>query len=97
MAREANRELLEVPPSFSTKETAAVLRVVSAQLGSPQEQTRLDALHWVHTLLRRDQRLVRVCAGLPANASNAYLSFLAVYPVACCAPCPVSPAQSSPI
>ena len=60
VAREANKELLEVPQAFSTKETAAVLRVVSAQLGSPQEQTRLDALHWVHTLLRRDQRLVRL-------------------------------------
>ena len=62
-----------MPPSFSTKETAAVLRVVSAQLGSPQEQTRLDALHWVHTLLRRDQRLVSPC-GCTARTLLARLS-----------------------
>ena len=53
-----------MPPAFGTQEMAAVLRVVSAQLGSPQEQTRLDALHWVHTLLRRDQRMVSLaCCG----------------------------------
>ena len=59
-----------MPQAFSTKETAAVLRVVSAQLGSPQEQTRLDALHWVHTLLRRDQRLVRLLL-LPVSLCGA--------------------------
>ena len=60
VARAANRELLELPGSWQSRDTEAALAVVSNELGSEQEQTRLDALHWVNALLDRDRKAVRV-------------------------------------
>ena len=61
VARAANKQLLELPSSWQSKDTEAVLAVVSDELGSEQEQTRLDALHWVNALLARDRAAVRPC------------------------------------
>ena len=58
VARAANRQLLELPSSWQSRDTEAVLAVVSNELGSEQEQTRLDALHWVHVLLGQDRTAV---------------------------------------
>lgn len=59
VARAANRQLLELPASWQPQDTEAALAVVSSELGSEQEQTRLDALHWVNVLLARDRATVR--------------------------------------
>ncbi|MCJ1422135.1 hypothetical protein MMC29_000014 [Sticta canariensis] len=58
VAREANRQLLELPAAWQSEDTEAALAVVSNELGSEQEQTRLDALHWVNVLLGRDRTTV---------------------------------------
>ena len=64
MARAANTQLLDVPHSWQPTDTEEVLAVVSSELGSEQERTRLDALHWVNALLAQDRATVsqrRLC------------------------------------
>ena len=58
VARAANRQLLDLPSTWQSRDTEAALAVVSNELGSEQEQTRLDALHWVNVLLARDRAAV---------------------------------------
>ncbi|KAK9805928.1 hypothetical protein WJX73_005859 [Symbiochloris irregularis] len=58
VARATNRQLLDLPASWQERDTEAVLAVVSDELGSEQEQTRLDALHWINALLAQDRTTV---------------------------------------
>ena len=52
VALQTNTELLQLPDSFEASDSAAILAQVSADLNSPAETTRLEALHWVsHRLL----------------------------------------------
>ena len=52
-----NAELLQLPNKYEASDSAAILAQVSADLNSPAESTRLEALHWVsaptcpHTIL----------------------------------------------
>ena len=68
VARAANRQLLEQPGTWQSHDTEATLAIVSSELGSEQEQTRLEALHWVNVLLGRDRTVVwpHLSAGLNA-------------------------------
>ncbi len=54
MSREANTALLELQPGDeggTAVDTAAVLAVISRELRSEQEPTRLEALRWISFLL----------------------------------------------
>lgn len=42
-----NAELLQLPNKYEASDSAAILAQVSADLNSPAESTRLEALHWV--------------------------------------------------
>ncbi|KAK9810224.1 hypothetical protein WJX72_006988 [[Myrmecia] bisecta] len=55
MARQANNELLHLPDGQYGIDTKAILAVISSELGSEQEPTRLEALHWVNSLLSRSR------------------------------------------
>ncbi len=59
MARETNAELLALPEGWGACDPAALLAAVAAELGSPQEPTRLAALLWLNTLLARSRPTVR--------------------------------------
>ena len=63
VASEVDRALLAGLGRWGRGDLKAIFGVVSRQLGSPQEQPRLAALHWVHSLLRLRQSQVR-CWGL---------------------------------
>lgn len=58
MAREANAGLLDLPPGWEGADPGALLAAVSNELHSPQEPTRLAALHWLNTLLARSRKTV---------------------------------------
>ena len=47
MALQTNAELLQLPNKYEASDSAAILAQVSADLNSPAESTRLEALHWV--------------------------------------------------
>ena len=64
MAREANAELLELPPEWEASDPAALLAAVANELHSTQEATRLSALLWLNTLLSRSRKTV-CCLALP--------------------------------
>ncbi len=54
ISREANHALLELQPGDeggTAVDTAAVLAVISRELRSEQEPTRLEALRWISFLL----------------------------------------------
>lgn len=57
MALQTNTELLQLPDKFEASDSAAILAQVSTDLNSPAESTRLEALHWVSTLLHRIQAI----------------------------------------
>ena len=59
VARQANAELLELPAGWEGADPGALLAAVSNELHSPQEPTRLAALHWLNTLLARSRKTVR--------------------------------------
>jgi hypothetical protein len=59
VARETNAELLALPEGWEACDPAALLATVAAELGSPQEPTRLAALHWLNTLLGRSRQTAR--------------------------------------
>jgi hypothetical protein len=59
VAREANAQLLDLPPGWEGGDPQALLVAVSNELHSPQEPTRLAALHWLNTLLARSRKTVR--------------------------------------
>ena len=63
VAREANAELLELPPEWEATDPAALLAAVANELHSAQEATRLSALLWLNTLLSRSQPTVRPALG----------------------------------
>ncbi len=58
VAREANAELLELPPEWEASDPAALLAAVANELHSTQEATRLSALLWLNTLLSRSRKTV---------------------------------------
>ena len=64
VAREANAELLELPPEWEASDPAALLAAVANELHSTQEATRLSALLWLNTLLSRSRKTVRCLAAL---------------------------------
>ena len=64
VAREANTELLELPPEWEATDPAALLAAVANELHSTQEATRLSALLWLNTLLSRSRPTVRPCPRL---------------------------------
>ena len=47
VALQTNAELLQLPDKYEASDSAAILAQVSADLISPAESTRLEALHWV--------------------------------------------------
>ncbi len=47
VALQTNAELLQLPDKYEASDSAAILAQVSADLNSPAESTRLEALHWV--------------------------------------------------
>lgn len=47
VALQTNTELLQLPDKYEASDSAAILAQVSADLISPAESTRLEALHWV--------------------------------------------------
>ena len=47
VALQTNAELLQLPKKYEASDSAAILAQVSADLNSPAESTRLEALHWV--------------------------------------------------
>ena len=49
VALQTNTELLQLPDKYEASDSAAILAQVSADLNSPAESTRLEALHWVST------------------------------------------------
>ena len=57
----ANKVLLDPPEGWQPADTLRVLKVISQELGSEQEATRLAALHWMTTLLTHS----RATVGLP--------------------------------
>ena len=59
VARETNAELLALPEGWGAGDAAELLPAVAAELGSPQEPTRLAALLWLNTLLARSRPTVR--------------------------------------
>ena len=63
VAREANTELLELPPEWEATDPAALLAAVANELHSTQEATRLSALLWLNTLLSRSRPTVRPALG----------------------------------
>lgn len=71
MAREANAELLELPPEWEASDPAALLAAVANELHSTQEATRLSALLWLNTLLSRSRKTVRRMA-LPQIAAQTW-------------------------
>ena len=50
VALQTNTELLQLPDKYEASDSAAILAQVSADLISPAESTRLEALHWVTAL-----------------------------------------------
>ena len=50
VALQTNTELLQLPDKYEASDSAAILAQVSADLNSPAESTRLEALHWVSVL-----------------------------------------------
>lgn len=50
VALQTNTELLQLPDKYEASDSAAILAQVSADLNSPAESTRLEALHWVSAL-----------------------------------------------
>jgi len=50
VALQTNAELLQLPDKYEASDSAAILAQVSADLNSPAESTRLEALHWVSPL-----------------------------------------------
>ena len=71
VAREANAELLELPPEWEASDPAALLAAVANELHSTQEATRLSALLWLNTLLLRSRKTVR-CSALPQTAAESW-------------------------
>ena len=51
VALQTNAELLQLPDKYEASDSAAILAQVSAELISPAESTRLEALHWVSLTL----------------------------------------------
>lgn len=51
VALQTNAELLQLPDKYEASDSAAILAQVSADLISPAESTRLEALHWVSLTL----------------------------------------------
>ena len=51
VAMQTNAELLQLPDKYEASDSAAILAQVSADLISPAESTRLEALHWVSLTL----------------------------------------------
>lgn len=49
VALQTNAELLQLPAKYEASDSAAILAQVSADLISPAESTRLEALHWVRS------------------------------------------------
>ena len=60
-ASAANKVLIDPPEGWQPADTLQVLKVISQELGSEQEATRLAALHWMTTLLTHS----RATVGLP--------------------------------
>ncbi|KAL0036125.1 hypothetical protein WJX79_004382 [Trebouxia sp. C0005] len=58
VALQTNAELLQLPDKYEASDSAAILAQVSADLNSPAESTRLEALHWVRALLVRSRQQV---------------------------------------
>ncbi|KAL0018783.1 hypothetical protein WJX77_010592 [Trebouxia sp. C0004] len=58
VALQTNAELLQLPDKYEASDSAAILAQVSADLNSPAESTRLEALHWVRALLLRSRQQV---------------------------------------
>ncbi|DBA99543.1 TPA: hypothetical protein ACH3X3_012124 [Trebouxia sp. C0006] len=58
VALQTNAELLQLPDKYEASDSAAILAQVSADLNSPAESTRLEALHWVRALLIRSRQQV---------------------------------------
>ena len=69
VAREANAELLELPPEWEASDPAALLAAVANELHSTQEATRLSALLWLNTLLSRSRKTVR-CLASPCTRAQ---------------------------
>lgn len=54
----ANRELLALPQGWKPSDTQKVLAIVSTELGSEHEATRMAALHWMTSLLSESREAV---------------------------------------
>ena len=59
-AQAANEGLLQLPENWQPHDTRQVLAVVSAEMGSDRETTRLAALHWMTTLLAQSRATVGI-------------------------------------
>lgn len=57
-AAATNSELLELPEDWVPHDTRQVLAVISAEMRSDRETTRLAALHWMTTLLAKSRSTV---------------------------------------
>ena len=58
-AEATNKELLDLPDGWEGHDTRQILAVISAELGSQQEATRLAALHWMTSLFKQSCSTVR--------------------------------------
>jgi len=57
-AKATNESLLDLPPEWQPHDTRQVLAVVSAEMGSEREVTRLAALNWMTALLAKSRATV---------------------------------------
>ena len=65
-AQATNGALLDLPKGWQPHDTRQVLAVVSAEMGSERETTRLAALNWMTALLAKSRSTVRLVS---VNAS----------------------------